>query len=361
MVLGRTTAANQLLLTQADFVDAHDNNECTHVLALDMAKAFDKVPHGKLILKLKKFNLDPCTIRWIVEWLKGRRFSVTVNGARSRLEEVQSGVPQGSVLGPLLFILYITDLPQVVQNSTIRLFADDALLYRRVESRRDANFLRADLKRIEEWADTWQLVFNPSKCETCVLGRKGQGSHQYPPRYRIKDTRITEVNAFVYLGVTFSRDLSLNAHVEKAVAKANSLMGMLFRNLSGCSANTKRQAYMTICRPTLEYASSVWSPSSKKLIRKLEMVNRRAFRWTHLITRSEPITDLMEQRHWSTLEERRKKKDQSIVVKANLGQLNIDLADHVKGNTFYNTRIGILRQWCNTDTKRNSFFSRIAT
>ena len=143
------------------------------LVLLDFSKAFDKVNHLKLLFKLSQHGVKGNTLNWIRSFLLGRTQAVVLEGERSAEAPVTSGVPQGSVLGPLLFLLYINDLPQNIQ-SQVRLFADDTAVYITVTSSEDANTLQADLDALQEWERTWDMEFNPSKCQVLHITRSRQ-------------------------------------------------------------------------------------------------------------------------------------------------------------------------------------------
>ena len=144
-------------------ISLNEGNQIDSVL-LDFSKAFDKVDHHKLCLKLDHYGIRGKTLNWIKHYLNNRTQTVVVNGEFSDKAPVLSGVPQGTVLGPLLFLVYINDLPLVV-NSRIRLFADDALIYRKVENVNDVRQLQHDIDNLVNWELHWSMEFNPDKCK----------------------------------------------------------------------------------------------------------------------------------------------------------------------------------------------------
>ena len=143
----------------------------TDVIFLDFSKAFDKVSHTKLLHKLKYYGITGQTHSWIRAFLSSRYQSVCVNGTSSPPTSVLSGVPQGSVLGPVLFLLYINDISEGI-SSSIRLFADDCVLYRQTQTRDDLNKLQQDLTTLAEWAKLWDMSFNVKKCAHMCISLK---------------------------------------------------------------------------------------------------------------------------------------------------------------------------------------------
>ena len=141
-----------------------DEGECIDAIFLDFAKAFDKVPHQRLLQKLTSHGIDSKIKAWISGWLKQRKQRVTINGVFSDWREVFSGVPQGSVLGPVLFLIYINDLDNGVRNWILK-FADDTKLFGRVRNSYDGRRLQQDLDKLIKWSENWQMLFNMGKCK----------------------------------------------------------------------------------------------------------------------------------------------------------------------------------------------------
>ena len=134
-----------------------------------LKKAFDSVPHQRLLAKLKGYGIKGELLKWIETFLTCRKHRVLVNGAASSWSEVVSGVPQGSVLGPILFILYINDLINVV-TCDINIFADDTKIYHKTSTRQDCINIQKDIDRLQDWAEKWQLQFHPDKCKVLRIG-----------------------------------------------------------------------------------------------------------------------------------------------------------------------------------------------
>ena len=143
-----------------------------HCLLLDFAKAFDSVPHERLLLKLNLLGIDGNLPSWMRYVLTRQQQRVVINGVYSNWANVTSGVPQGLVLGPLLFLLYVNNLDTVIQHSTIKLFADDVLLYEIANNILDCAVLQEDLAAVTSWSDRWQLNVNPAKCEVLAITNK---------------------------------------------------------------------------------------------------------------------------------------------------------------------------------------------
>ena len=278
------------------------NGKQTDLILLDFSKAFDKVNHHKLLSKLQEHGAPDQVVSWVRSFLIGRCQSVVVNGHTSDEVPVTSGVPQGSVLGPLLFLLYINDLPESV-TSQVRLFADDTAVYLTVTSLDDCQILQNDLLKLESWEKQWDMEFNPSKCQVLHISRS-KSPYNFP--YKLHGQILSPVKDARYLGVDISQGLSWNTHISRITTNANRTLGFIKRNVTCKHEKVKSTAYNALVRPQLEYSSSVWSPHTQTNIHKLEMVQRRSIRWVkHDYSRYTSVTDLQNALGWSTLERRR--------------------------------------------------------
>ena len=210
---------------------------------MDFSKAFDKVPHRRLQYKLDWYGIRGSTHNWIQHFLQGRSQRVVSEGSQSSPHPVLSGVPQGTVLGPILFLIYINDLPDEAINSTIRLFADDCILYHSIKTEHDSTLLQTDLNSIAHWELTWQMKFNIDKCYTMQVGRK---RHKILNTYTLHDHPLPITVSAKYLGITISNDLKWSKHVSNITSKANSTLGILRRNLRLSSHTVKTHAYQAL-------------------------------------------------------------------------------------------------------------------
>ncbi len=230
---------------------------------------------------------------------------MVVDGESSDPVEVSSGVPQGTVLGPLMFLMYINDIGQNLDsNTTIKLFADDALLFRNIETPNDQTALQKDLDTVVEWSNTWQMSFNPSKCSTMFMTRSKTPLHT---SYNMMGQKLEVVEHHPYLGVEINKDLNWGKHITNATNSASKTLGFLKRNMSKCDPTVKTAAYKTLVRPKLEYAASVWDPHQAKFITKLEKIQRRAARFVmgdH--RRDSSVTTMLNTLEWPTLQARRR-------------------------------------------------------
>ena len=174
------STVNQLLVTTQDIFCQWDNKTQVDIAVLDFAKAFDKVPHRSLFNKLHHYSIDNNIQTWITSFLINRIQSGVVNGATSPPTKIISGVPQGTVLGPLLFLLYINDVPSIV-SSQVGLFADDCILYRAIQTVQDQLQLQKDLNNLEQWAKKWEMEFNAKSVRSCTSVGHRSSSSTYTP------------------------------------------------------------------------------------------------------------------------------------------------------------------------------------
>ena len=298
-----------------------DNGQDSDVLVMDFSKAFDKVSHSLLIHKLNHYGITDNINRWIRSFLGGRRQAVVVDGETSSFLDVASGVPQGSVLGPCLFLLYINDLPKNL-NSTARLFADDTLCHAKISSDSDKKTLQTDLDHLADWEQKWCMAFHPDKCQTMNISRKRQRTQR---NYKLRDHTLTNTEEATYLGVTLTDDLCWDAQVKKVVGKANKALGFLRRNLRVGSRKLKEKAYFALVRPCVEYAAAVWDTHSAELSKAIEKVQRRAARWvTSRYRQTSSVTNILSDLNWESLESRRRKARLSTMWKYVHGHLTIN-------------------------------------
>ena len=185
----------------------------TDIVLLDFSKAFDKVNHQKLLLKLHRYGIRSPSLKWIQAFLSGRTQTVVLENEKSDTVPVTYGVPQSSVLGPILFLIYINDLPDRTR-SKVRLFADDTA----ISNLQDAQILQQDLDQLHEWELQWDMEFNPSKCVVINVTR---AKTPVPSEYLLHGQILESVGGSKYLGVEISSNLTFNNHIQKICTSAN--------------------------------------------------------------------------------------------------------------------------------------------
>ena len=205
---------------------------------MDFAKAFDKFCHSLLVHKLHNYGIRGKVNRWIKNWLTNRKQCVVIQGEKSQFVIVFSGVPQGSVLGPRLFLYYINDLAAQL-HSTVRLFANDTIAYLVIWTPEDASLLQEDLNTLARWEDRWRMKFHPSKCTKMTVTSKRNSTKT---EYNLHGHVLASVPSAKYLGVTITEDLKWDTRIQNICDKANRTIGFLRSNLNIGAVSIKQQA-----------------------------------------------------------------------------------------------------------------------
>ena len=247
-----------------------DQTKAVDVVYLDFRKAFDKVPHRRLMSKIRALGIVGRVADWIESWLTGRQQRVIVNGVSSGWAPVTSGVPQGSVLGPLLFVIYINDIDSRLV-SRVSKFADDTKLGVNAADPIAIRELQRDLDKLGEWSDVWQMPFNVGKCHVLHVGYRNPKAE-----YTLQGNPITETNSEVDLGVVVTNDFKFSAQCIEAEKRANKILGYIKRQFRYRTTRTVLTLYRALVRPLLEYAVQFWSPCLRQDIARLERVQARA-------------------------------------------------------------------------------------
>ena len=276
---------------------------------MDFSKAFDKVDHSLLIYKLFNLSINLNTVSWIKSFLQNRYQSVVVEGKQS--SSVMSGVPQGPVLGPCLFLAYINDLPDSLKSKA-RLFADDTIVYLTINSQSDAQTLQDDLSKLEQWESDWSMEFNPDKCDVIYV-TKQKNPLIFP--YKLHNTELKSTENAKYLGITISNDVNWKPHIEYMTSKAYNTLKFIKRNVKTNNQKVKETAYNTFVRTQLEYCAPVWHPWQDKLSYKVERVQRAARYVLKDYSTASSITEKLNTLNWQTLESRRIKSSLILLYK----------------------------------------------
>jgi len=265
---GRSCLTN-LLICQNSIVNMIDEGSSVDIVYLDFQKAFDKVPHNRLMDKVRNAGIGGALFDWVQNWLTGRTQRVVINGCHSEYLSVTSGVPQGSILGPLLFTIYINDLDNNIKNNLLK-FADDSKLWGRVDSVHDRNILQNDLDTLGEWATHNQMPFNIGKCKIMHIGKRNAKFE-----YFLMGCKIASTTEEKDLGVYFSESFKPNLNCDRASKAANKIIGMIARNISNRDSEGMLILYKTLVRPIVDYCIPVWRPNAKKDVKKLEKIQKR--------------------------------------------------------------------------------------
>lgn len=274
-VTGRSTVSN--LVSYEHYCLRHlEEKRQVDAVYTDFAKAFDSVSHARLIGKLQALGIQGTLLLWIKGFLTGRTQRVRYKNCLSRDVKVTSGVPQGSHLGPLLFLLFVNDISLCFIYSRFLMFADDVKIYMSVGEKEDCSRIQSDLDRMWEWCEINRLALNLSKCKTISLSRK-RAWMSYD--YILGGQQLERVEVIRDLGVLVDQKMSFVEHIASVTQRALRSLGFVSRfSREFRSANTFRILYMSLVRPILCYASEVWNPGFAVHSRKLERVQHKFMR-----------------------------------------------------------------------------------
>ena len=300
------------------WVDGGGGGSPVDIIYLDFQKAFDKVPHQRLILKLKSHGMGNSIINWIEQWLTDRRQRVVVDGEVSSWKSVLSGVPQGSVLGPIIFLVYIDDLEEGVTGNILK-FADDTKLFRKTKEIGDKKKLQDDIDKLVRWSEKWQMLFNVGKCKCLHTGPGNTGMN-----YEMGGTILSKTGKEKDLGVTMNANMKVSEQCRIAASKGNQVLGMIRRNITYKEKSLIVPLYKAIIRPHLEYCIQAWSPYLRKDIVMHEKIQRRATKLIPESLRDLRYEEQLKECGLTTLETRRLRGDQIEVFKILNGYENID-------------------------------------
>ena len=273
----------QLLYVLDKWTEIIDDGGTIDAIYMVFMKAFDKVPHERLLRKVEAYGIGGPLLGWIRSFLTGRKQRVRVGEDSSKWTQVTSGIPQGSVLGPTLFVLYINDLPDSIQNnSTAVMFADDTKLFARTDTPKDKEKLQEDLDCVCKWSSLWLLKFHPDKCKVLSLGYK---LDETPPTINMvtnsedgsaNQVKLEATTCEKDIGVHVDDNLSFKDHIYTKIKKASAVMGIIRRTFDYLDQNMFLQLFKSLVRPLIETSVAVWAPYKKTYIAELERVQRRA-------------------------------------------------------------------------------------
>jgi len=269
--LSKRSTTTQLLDCSIDWYHNLKSRNQTDIVYLDFTKVFDSVTYTKLLYKLECYDISGHILYWIRDFLSNRTQRVKVGSSLSSYSPVCSGVPQGSVLGPILFLIFINDICNIITNDVeMKLFADDVKLYLEICNELCCSQIQCCLDNIFSWCNAWQLKLSPSKCAVLSIGYKG-----FDFCYKINNIAIQHVNSFKDLGITIDQALSFESHINEICGRANQRSALIFKCFTSRDPFLLLKAFITYVRPLLEYASCLWSPFQLHLIDKIESVQRR--------------------------------------------------------------------------------------
>ena len=353
----KRSCVTQLLTSLDCWTKALEESLPVDVAYLDFSKAFDSVPHRRLLQKLDDLGIRGKVLRWIQSFLSGRKQRVRVKGALSDWTPVTSGIPQGSVLGPVLFVLFVNDLPDELQCS-VKLFADDTKIFGDVTTKELRDRFQEDLAHLASWSETWLLPFNVSKCSILHLGR-----NNIKENYKLHQHYLSNSHTEKDLGVHIDEDLKFRRQAAYAVSKANQILGAIRRAFVHMDAKTLPLLYKSLVRPHLEYANIIWGPFNKADQVLVERVQRRA---TRLIPSLRDLSyeNRMRKLKLPSLMYRRKRGDILYMYKLVHGHLGIAKEDLFQDPPLIATRghrFKVAKPRAISRMRRNHFAVRVVT
>ena len=347
------SCTTQLLEVMEIWTGWYDKGLSWDAIYTDFSKAFDSVPHERLLNKLHAYGIRGNLLKWIRDFLSDRRQRVVIGNEKSGWRPVTSGIPQGSVLGPILFTIFINDMPKAV-DSLIKFFADDAKIFKAIESFDDINSIQQDIHNLLHWSIKWQLPLNIAKCKVLHYG-KDNPHHSYT----MGNQPLLEDSIEKDVGVTFDLHLTFKDHIRSMVSKANSRIGLIKRSFVSLNIENFKLLYKSLVRPILEYCSSIWHPQYKYLALEIEKVQRRA---TKLISSLKDLdySERLRRLNLTTLAYRRKRTDVIQVFRLFKGFDKIDVSQFFKINTSNRGhRFKIEKKSCKTNIRANAFSHRV--
>ncbi|MCP4458099.1 MAG: hypothetical protein GY816_08775 [Cytophagales bacterium] len=287
--LPQRSCTTQMVGNIDNFSTSINDNIRTDVVYFDFAKAFDSVNHDIILMKLKhEYAVDGTLLKFIVDYLKDRKQRVVIGGAQSSLINVRSGVPQGSILGPLFFVLFINDMSECIQEGTnIALYADDTKIWRKIINWSDHEILQQDIDALHSWAHRNKMKFHPKKCKVLSVSNKATEENVWSKvlplqtfHYNLNGIELDSVRSEKDLGIVVIADLCWEENILALCTKASSRLGLMKRTLRFIKDRKQKRAfYLALIRSLFEHGSIIWCPTNVVMIDKVEAIQRRAVKW----------------------------------------------------------------------------------
>ena len=308
------STVTQLIELYHQFCKAVSEGKEIRVVFLDISKAFDRVWHRGLLFKLKKFGVGGGLLDWFADYLKNRCQRVIINGQKSDWQQIKAGVPQGSNLGPLLFLVYINDIVHVIRYCQIRLFADDTCLYITMDDRDEAALMiNSDLERVRSWADQWLITFSPPKTKTLLISNKS--TPDIHPNLTLQGHVISSVQDHKHLGMVLSHNLRWSPHINEVVSRCTKKVNMLKQFKFDLDRKSLETIYFSFIRPSMEYGDVLFAGTYESDLCKLDRLQVDAMRIVTGATEKSNIVLLYEDLGWPYLDSRRQQHCLSLMYK----------------------------------------------
>lgn len=358
--LFRRSTCTQLLECTNDWSLSLNVKKSTDVVYVDFSKAFDSVSHSKLHVKLEAYGIEGKLLSWLSAYLDNRSQMVKVGNCFSSCSAVLSGVPQGSVLGPVLFLVFINDIVHMFGDGvTVKLFADDVKIYVTINDVNDKCKLQNGLDALLNWSVEWQLNVCPSKCMVLHIG-----SCNSDLNYEMNGKPLPAVREIRDLGIIVDKDLKFNKHICTVVSKAHQRASLILRCFKSRDPSLLFKAFITYARPIVEYCSPVWNPHYVANINKIESVQRR-FTKRLLGFKNLPYFTRLDLVNAETLEFRRLILDLTMVFKVLNEIVFVDGSSLFQLQApVYCTRghdMRIQKQFCRVNSRAHNFNCRVVS
>ena len=334
------STVNQLITLVHNIYKSLDEKNDVCMVFLDVSKAFDKVYHEGLIFKLRQLGIEGKLLKWIKSYLTNRKQRVVLNGKMSDWKHTNAGVPQGSILGPLLFLVFVNDIVDSI-DSKIFVYADDTSIMRPIKDPEyDFQILNSDLHTLSKWAKQWHVTFNCAKTECMIFSLKNKPP-SYPPLF-LNNTIIKQVNHHTHLGLILDSKLTWKDHITKICTKASQRITNIKRIRYLIPRVTADNLYKTLVRPLLEYADVIFDNTSQLMKKKIDQVQREAIVMITCAYHRTQTVKLYTESGLEYLTDRRRNHRLTIFFKMTTGlapeHLQEILPPSVGDNAFYRTR-----------------------
>ena len=352
----KRSCVTQLIEVHETLTEMIDDGKSMDIIYLDFKKAFDSIPHERLLLKMKAYGITGKTLQWVRSFLSNRQQRVRVGNDYSSKSKVTSGIPQGSILGPVLFTIFINDLPEAIEVNC-KVFADDTKIY---DSSKNHAKIQNDLYKMQKWTETWNLYFNVAKCKVMYMGKKNPRIEYYMQIEKEKQ-KLDPCEEEKDLGITFDPKLNFDSHISNITKKANQMLGIIKRTFTFIDKHTFLKLYKALVRSHLEYGNVIWSPIFKRQSVQIESIQRRA---TKLVPECRDMTYDKRLRYLKlySLKGRRDRGDLIQTYKIFKGIDDINPENIFSLATYKATRNQgnkIRLRHCKTDIRKYSFSHRI--
>ena len=350
------SCVTQLIEVYDKLTELIDDGKSIDIVYLDFRKAFDSIPHERLLVKMKGYGINGNVIGWVRSFLADRKQRVRVGNSYSNKSDVTSGIPQGSILGPVLFTIFINDLPDALKVNC-KVFADDTKIY---DDTTENKRIQEDLYSMQKWTELWNLYFNVAKCKVMHIGKKNP-QHEYFMKIEKEKQRIGTCNEEKDLGITFDKELNFDSHISNITKKANQMLGIIKRTFTFMNKDVFLKLYKALVRSHLEYGNVIWHPHLKRQSLLIESVQRRA---TKLVPECKDMNydERLKYLKLYSLKGRRLRGDLIQVYKIFQGFDNIDHEKLLPITNYRSTRgqgFKLMKRHCKTDIRKYSFSNRV--